>query len=608
MTCVQCGTALPDGALFCGECGHEVTARKAPVPEQSRPAQLVCGQCGAAMNPEEIFCGECGFVARGVARRADAPAGLPGAAGAMPLFASVPSAPAPPAQGWAPPPRLSSAVPPSAPVAPAGATPPPVPLAPRPVVPPAGSTPGSAPAPALRTIPPVPVLPPQTGAVPVPPPASAVPAPSVSAATPPPPGVDAASADEAPVDEMSESSVDDDPTALLPAADLEDLPPLEPAPVTRSTPVVVDAEPVSGAGIPPASFLVALPEHAPAPTVSPYSRPISIIPPPRVAEEELESASAPFGAEGDGVVYSADERVPEPLTAHERMPEPLATHEPQPDAAPAPAASAAESAPLAPTTATGSVPVAPAPPGGPPALVEPAEAPAPARIPTGPIDLPPGSRGGGLAGAPPRVATGSVPLVSASAPVAPPVPVAPPAAGSPPPAPVPQAPLSAVPPLPVAPPAPAPQPPIPTGGVPMTAGRTPAPAGDWAQDEDEEDLESTRITGARPLGGTRFVLQFSTGESVTTFGTGLVGRNPQPQPGEYFDQLVRILDPGKSVSKTHLEFGQESGVFWISDRFSGNGTILREPDAAPRRCDPGKRYRVSRGARIEIGEQFVVLS
>jgi predicted component of type VI protein secretion system len=108
--------------------------------------------------------------------------------------------------------------------------------------------------------------------------------------------------------------------------------------------------------------------------------------------------------------------------------------------------------------------------------------------------------------------------------------------------------------------------------------------------------------------GQRFVLQFSTGESVTVYGSGLIGRNPRPEPGEYFDQIVRVLDTGRSVSKTHLEFGQEGGVFWVKDRFSGNGTVLNEPDAEPRRCDPDKRVRVLRGSRVEIGEQFFVVS
>jgi hypothetical protein len=124
---------------------------------------------------------------------------------------------------------------------------------------------------------------------------------------------------------------------------------------------------------------------------------------------------------------------------------------------------------------------------------------------------------------------------------------------------------------------------------------------------DSDELEQTLIVPRRDT-GERFVLQFSTGESVTVFGSGLLGRNPTPQPTEYFDQLVSITDPGKSVSKTHLEFGQETGSFWVSDRFSGNGSTVREPESAARRLVAGKRYRIVRGTRVDIGEQFFVVS
>jgi predicted component of type VI protein secretion system len=124
--------------------------------------------------------------------------------------------------------------------------------------------------------------------------------------------------------------------------------------------------------------------------------------------------------------------------------------------------------------------------------------------------------------------------------------------------------------------------------------------------EYDDDLEATRIVSR--VSGDRFVLQFSTGESFTVHGGGLIGRNPQPEPGEFFEHLVRVLDTGKSVSKTHLEFGQEGGAFWVKDRFSGNGTIIREPEASPRRAEADRRYRVIRGTRIDIGEQFFVVS
>jgi hypothetical protein len=136
-----------------------------------------------------------------------------------------------------------------------------------------------------------------------------------------------------------------------------------------------------------------------------------------------------------------------------------------------------------------------------------------------------------------------------------------------------------------------------------------SPSGTPSDEPDEADdaFDDTRIVapGAR---GDRFILQFSTGESVTVTGSGLLGRNPVAEPGEYVDAIVTISDPGRSVSKTHLEFGQEGGAFWISDRFSGNGTVFREPERTARRCDPGKRYRVARGTRVEIGEQFFIVS
>lgn len=108
--------------------------------------------------------------------------------------------------------------------------------------------------------------------------------------------------------------------------------------------------------------------------------------------------------------------------------------------------------------------------------------------------------------------------------------------------------------------------------------------------------------------GVRFVLQFSTGESYAVVGSGLAGRNPRAEPGEYVDHLVAIVDPGRSVSKTHFEFGQESGTFWFSDRHSGNGSVIREPGEQPRVCEPGLRYPLARGTRVDIGEQFFIVS
>jgi hypothetical protein len=137
----------------------------------------------------------------------------------------------------------------------------------------------------------------------------------------------------------------------------------------------------------------------------------------------------------------------------------------------------------------------------------------------------------------------------------------------------------------------------------------PEPQAEHEAKQQEGDLEPSVLAEPDPLPflGERFVLQFSTGESVTVRGTGLIGRNPAMEPGEYVDDLIAIVDEGKSVSKTHLEFGQQDGVFWVSDRFSTNGTVVRLPGSAPRRCEPQHRYLVDRGGRVEIGDEFFVV-
>lgn len=133
---------------------------------------------------------------------------------------------------------------------------------------------------------------------------------------------------------------------------------------------------------------------------------------------------------------------------------------------------------------------------------------------------------------------------------------------------------------------------------------------------DEDGLPPTEAVAVLPLEAapplptaTRaYTLSFSTGESVVVTGSGLVGRRPITQPGERVDQLVVISDPARSVSKTHLEFGLEAGDLWICDRYSGNGTVARPLGGTARQCEAGRRYRVTRGTRVDIGDQWFDVS
>ena len=105
-----------------------------------------------------------------------------------------------------------------------------------------------------------------------------------------------------------------------------------------------------------------------------------------------------------------------------------------------------------------------------------------------------------------------------------------------------------------------------------------------------------------------FTVTLATGESVDITQSALLGRMPQPAEGEEFEHLIVVTDPGRSVSKTHLEFGVEGDELWISDRNSGNGSIIREPGVVPRRAQPGTRYTVVRGTRVDIGDLHLTIT
>lgn len=107
---------------------------------------------------------------------------------------------------------------------------------------------------------------------------------------------------------------------------------------------------------------------------------------------------------------------------------------------------------------------------------------------------------------------------------------------------------------------------------------------------------------------TSFTITLGNGDSVELTKSGLLGRMPTPTEGEVFEHLIVVSDPGRSVSKTHLELGVENGEIWIADRNSGNGTIIREPGVVPRRAQPGTHYTVVRGTRVDFGDLHLTIS
>lgn len=131
----------------------------------------------------------------------------------------------------------------------------------------------------------------------------------------------------------------------------------------------------------------------------------------------------------------------------------------------------------------------------------------------------------------------------------------------------------------------------------------------------DDDLELTRLVvdradrrsaddpGAQiPPSAT---LRLSDGKEVTLTGTVLVGRNPSAGADEQVDELIRVSDPGRSVSKTHLLVGVDAEGVWIVDRASTNGTFVTLADGQQIICAAHQVVRLPDGACVAFGDYSI---
>lgn len=90
------------------------------------------------------------------------------------------------------------------------------------------------------------------------------------------------------------------------------------------------------------------------------------------------------------------------------------------------------------------------------------------------------------------------------------------------------------------------------------------------------------------------------GRTLTVERVALLGRNPSPAPGV---QVVRVTDPDRSVSKTHLELGADASGAWVTDRGSTNGTVVTLPDGAQVVCRVDHPVRLRPGSVVVFGDR-----
>ncbi|WP_197030019.1 RDD family protein [Cellulomonas sp. URHE0023] len=93
--------------------------------------------------------------------------------------------------------------------------------------------------------------------------------------------------------------------------------------------------------------------------------------------------------------------------------------------------------------------------------------------------------------------------------------------------------------------------------------------------------------------------ELSDGRHVSIERTALVGRNPASDAPV---QLVRVADPTRSVSKTHLQIGVEPSGVWVADRGSTNGTVVNLPDGGQVVCGVDQQVRIRVGSTVVFGD------
>jgi uncharacterized RDD family membrane protein YckC len=111
--------------------------------------------------------------------------------------------------------------------------------------------------------------------------------------------------------------------------------------------------------------------------------------------------------------------------------------------------------------------------------------------------------------------------------------------------------------------------------------------------------------GAPPA---RWEVVFDTGERFEVRGLTLVGRRPEPRPGEPVKRLVTLPSDDMSLSKTHAQFQVvPDGALVVMDRGSTNGSLLIRAGVT-RRMAGGKPATLRDGDRVRFGDREMTVS
>jgi uncharacterized RDD family membrane protein YckC len=106
----------------------------------------------------------------------------------------------------------------------------------------------------------------------------------------------------------------------------------------------------------------------------------------------------------------------------------------------------------------------------------------------------------------------------------------------------------------------------------------------------------------------RWRVRFDSGETFVVDGLTVVGRRPEPRPGEQVQHVVELRSEDMSLSKTHAQLQvAPDGVLVVMDRGSTNGSVLIRQGVA-RDLLAGKPATLLPGDEVAFGDRRMVVA
>jgi uncharacterized RDD family membrane protein YckC len=144
--------------------------------------------------------------------------------------------------------------------------------------------------------------------------------------------------------------------------------------------------------------------------------------------------------------------------------------------------------------------------------------------------------------------------------------------------------------------------PVPEGPPPAPPTTTPRQGLGWPLVGQAPGTVPAPTPAAVPA-PTRWQVTFDTGEQFEVRGLTLVGRRPEPRPGEPVKRTVALPSEDMSLSKTHAQFQVvPDGALVVMDRGSTNGSILVRGGVV-KRLAGGRPATLRDGDKVRFGDR-----